>query len=89
MALYEMRKFVAPEFIFGVGARHKVGHYARNMAARRVLIVSDPGVVQAGWVAQAKQDLSEMGIDSVLFSELTPNPKDYEVMAGAQFYMDL
>ena len=33
MALYEMRKFVAPEFIFGVGARHRVGFYARNMRA--------------------------------------------------------
>ncbi len=88
MALYEMRKFVAPEFIFGVGARHKVGHYARNMAARRVLIVSDSGVKNAGWVEDAINDLTEMGIDSVVFTELTPNPKDYEVMAGAQFYMD-
>ena len=35
MALYEMRKFVAPEFIFGVGARRRVGFYARNMMARR------------------------------------------------------
>ena len=41
MALYEMRKFVAPEFIFGVGSRRRVGFYAKNMMARRVLIVSD------------------------------------------------
>ena len=50
MALYEMRKFVAPEFIFGVGARHRVGYYARNMMARRVMVVSDPGVIFAGWL---------------------------------------
>ena len=88
MALYEMRKFVAPEFIFGVGSRHKVSLYARNMEARRVLIVSDPGVIQAGWVQQAINDLNEVGIESVVFDGITPNPKDYEVMAGAQFYAE-
>ncbi len=86
MALYEMRKFVAPEFIFGVGARHRVGIYARNMAARKVLIVSDSGVINAGWVKDAIADLNEFGIDAVVFSGLTSNPKDEEVMAGACFY---
>jgi alcohol dehydrogenase len=86
MALYEMRKFVAPEFIFGVGARHRVGHYARNMMARRVLVVSDQGVLDAGWTKQAIDDLAEIGIESVLFTDITSNPKDYEVMAGAAKY---
>jgi len=81
-----MSKFVAPEFIFGVGARHRVGFYAKNMAARKVLIVSDEGVINAGWAQQAKDDLEESGINSVLFSQLTSNPKDHEVMAGAKFY---
>lgn len=88
MSLYEMRKFVAPEFIFGVGARHRVGHYARNMAARCVLVVSDAGVMNAGWTKQAVDDLAEMGIESVVFHNLTSNPKDHEVMAGAQFYRE-
>lgn len=88
MALYEMRKFVAPEFIFGVGARHRVAIYARNMAAKRVLIVSDIGVITAGWVQDAVNDLTEMGIESVIFSSLTSNPKDHEVMVGAQFYAE-
>ena len=86
MSLYEMRKFVAPEFIFGVGARHRVGYYARNMMAHRVLLVSDNGVINAGWVKDAIADLQEVGIESVLFSDLTPNPKDHEVMAGAAKY---
>ncbi|WP_024872104.1 alcohol dehydrogenase-like regulatory protein ErcA [Tolumonas lignilytica] len=86
MALYEMRKFVAPEFIFGVGARRRVGFYARNMMARRVLIVSDPGVIAAGWVTGVIADLAELGIESVVFHALTPNPKDHEVMLGAALY---
>ena len=86
MALYGMRKFVAPEFIFGVGSRRRVGFYARNMMARRVLIVSDEGVAQAGWLDAVRSDLDEAGISSVVFTALTPNPEDHEVMAGAQLY---
>ncbi len=86
MALYEMRKFVAPEFIFGVGSRRRVGFYARNMMARRVLVVSDEGVVRAGWLDTVRGDLEEAGISSAVFTALTPNPKDHEVMAGAQVY---
>ena len=41
----ELRKFVAPEFIFGVGARLQVGLYAKNLGATNVLVVSDPGVI--------------------------------------------
>jgi alcohol dehydrogenase class IV len=86
---YEMRKFVAPEFIFGVGSRHRVGHYARNLSARRVLIVSDPDVIAAGWQAEAQYDLEESGIESVTFDALTPNPKDFEVMQGAAYYEEM
>lgn len=86
MNLYQMRKFVAPEFIFGVGSRHKVGYCARNLMAQKVLIVSDAGVIAAAWVKDVQQDLEAVGIESVVFHDLTPNPKDYEVMAGAAFY---
>lgn len=53
-----------------------------------MLIVSDDGVMDAGWTRQAQDDLDEFGIESVVFHGLTPNPKDYEVMTGAKFYRD-
>jgi alcohol dehydrogenase class IV len=81
-----MRKFVVPEFIFGAGARHRVGDYARHFSARRVLIVSDPGVIAAGWLKEVQDDLEKVGIPWVVFQALTPNPKDHEVMAGALLY---
>lgn len=86
MASYEMRKFVAPEFIFGVGAKHRVGYYARNMAARKVFVVCDGGVANAGWLDDLKNDLEKYEIDFVTYTKLTPNPKDYEVMEGAALY---
>lgn len=86
MATYEMRKFVVPEFIFGVGARHRVGDYAKNFSARRVLVVTDAGVMAAGWLKDVQDDLTAAGIPSVVFHSLTPNPKDHEIMAGAAMY---
>ena len=81
------RKFVAPEFILGEGALELAGRYAANMAARRVFLVTDPGVIRAGWAGKVEASLAEAGLPSVTFSDVTPNPKDTEVMAGAACYL--
>lgn len=86
--MYELRKFVAPEFIFGIGARREVGRYALNFGARQVLVVTDPGVMAAGWVDQLATDLAEQGISYTRFCDVTPNPRDHEVMNGAERYRE-
>lgn len=83
-----LRKFVSPEIIFGEGARKTVANYARTFGARRVLVVSDPGVAQAGWVRDVELSLEEQGIDYVTFTEISPNPRAEEVMKGAHFYKE-
>ena len=86
MPLYEQRKFVAPEFIFGQNARQRVGAYARNFGAKRILLVSDSGVAEAGWLDDVRATLDSAGLKSVVFQDVTPNPRDTEVRAGARFY---
>ncbi|BCR03827.1 iron-containing alcohol dehydrogenase [Desulfuromonas versatilis] len=83
-----MRKFVAPEFVFGPGARLLAGRYARNLGGRRVLVVSDPGVVGAGWAGQVVESLAAEGLATTLFSKVTPNPRTEEVMAGVAAYRE-
>jgi alcohol dehydrogenase class IV len=83
---FELRKFVAPEFIFGVGARSLAGRYAKNMGGRKVLVVSDPGVVAAGWTKDVTDSLEEAGIPFALYTGVTPNPKVEEIIAGVQVY---
>lgn len=82
----ELRKFVAPEYIFGVGARSLAGRYARNLGARKVLVVSDPGVVAAGWTGDVTDSLEAEGLPFVLFTDVSPNPRAEQVMAGAELY---
>lgn len=86
MPIYEMRKFVSPEFIFGAGCRWRVSTYARNLGAQRALIVTDAGVLAAGWVKDVQSELNHAGIETVVFHALSPNPRDHEVMAGAMVY---
>ncbi len=81
-----LRKFVAPEFIFGAGARHLVGRYARNFGARKVLVVSDPGVIRAGWTKQVTNSLEAENLPYSVFSQVQPNPRAEEVMAGVRAY---
>ncbi len=82
----ELRKFVAPEFVFGVGARKLAGRYATNLGGRKVLVVTDPGVIAAGWCGDVTGSLTEAGVEHVLFSGVSPNPRGEEVMAGAETY---
>lgn len=82
----ELRRFVAPEFMFGIGARFQAGKYARTLGATRVLLVSDPGVMAAGWTKDVENALRVEGVESSIFHALTPNPKDHEVMLGAKTY---
>ncbi|WAF87488.1 iron-containing alcohol dehydrogenase [Metapseudomonas otitidis] len=82
----QLRKFVSPEIIFGAGCRHNVGNYASTFGARKVLVVSDPGVVAAGWVADVEASLTAQGIDYRLFTQVSPNPRVEEVHQGADVY---
>lgn len=82
----ELRKFVAPEIIFGVGALRQAGRSAKKFGAQKALVVTDPGVIRAGWVEAVLDSLKEEGIPAVVFQAVTPNPKDHEVAAGTDFY---
>ncbi len=83
-----LRKFVAPEFIFGRGSRYLVDNYLKNYNIRHPLLVTDPGVTKAGWTADICTVLEKAGIRYTLFSGVTPNPKDSEVMEGSEIYRD-
>ncbi len=81
-----LRKFVSPEVIFGAGARKSVANYAKTFGVRKVLLVSDPGVKEAGWVDEISRVLDDEGVQYVNFNDVSPNPRSHEVMAGVEVY---
>jgi len=82
-----IRKFVAPEIIFGDGALELLGRYAVNLGANRVFIVTDAGIAQkTGLLGQALGILRQSGVDAVVYDRVSANPRDLEVMEGADLY---
>jgi 1,3-propanediol dehydrogenase len=81
-------KFVIPEVIFGIGTLAEVGGAVRRVGGHRPMLVSDPGVLAAGWVEQALPHLSDVRAESQLWHDLTPNPKDFEIEAAFESYRD-
>jgi alcohol dehydrogenase class IV len=81
-------KFVIPEVIFGVGTLAEVGGAVRRVGGRRPMLVSDPGVLAAGWVERATPYLADVRVQWSLWHDLTPNPKDFEVQAAFESYLE-
>jgi alcohol dehydrogenase class IV len=86
--ILNMRKFVAPELVFGVGSSKLAGQYAENFGVSRALIVTDKGIVKCSWVKSVQNSLEDCGIDTFVFSDVSENPRDVEVMRGAEFYQE-
>lgn len=81
-------KYVVPEIVFGAGVLDEVGHAARRLGAVRPLLVTDDGVMAAGWGEQAQRHLQAAGLATTIWSGVTPNPKDHEVVAGSRAYAE-
>jgi 1,3-propanediol dehydrogenase len=81
-------KFVIPEVIFGLGTLAEVGSAIRRVGGHRPLLVSDPGVLAAGWVDRAVPYLENVRVQCRLWHDLTPNPKDVEVQAAFEAYLE-
>jgi alcohol dehydrogenase class IV len=81
-------KFHAPELVFGVGSLGEAGFAAGRLGARRPMVVTDPGIIEAGWVDELLGYLGDTGLRPVVWSEVTPNPKDHEITAAYEHYVE-
>ncbi len=81
-------KFHAPEIVFGIDSMAEAAHAALRLGALRPLLVTDPGLIDAGWVAELVGHLKAQSVDARVWSGLTPNPKDHEIAAGHQYYRE-
>lgn len=83
-----LSKFHAPEIVFGAGSVAEAAHGAVRLGARRPLVVTDPGLVEAGWPRELLAHLRRAGLAPQLWCEVTPNPKDHEIEAGFARYLE-
>ncbi|SFS96792.1 iron-containing alcohol dehydrogenase [Saccharopolyspora flava] len=83
-----LAKFHVPEVVFGPGALAELGHCARRLGARRPFLVTDGGLTEASWAAEAAGHLESVGLSAVVWDAVTPNPKDHEIEAAHRRYAE-
>ncbi|MCL2498369.1 MAG: iron-containing alcohol dehydrogenase [Symbiobacteriaceae bacterium] len=73
--------------LFGPGSLREVTKELKQLGVSKPLIVTDPGIVAAGILDKVLEQLSGE-IQAIIFSEVSPNPKDLNVVAGANVYRE-
>jgi alcohol dehydrogenase len=71
--------------VFGPGTLNRLGELARELGDRRVLLVTDPGLEEAGHPQRAVASLQEAGLEVFLFDGVEQNPTDHHVQCGVEF----
>lgn len=84
----QLRKFVTPEHLFGPDARFSAAQYCKKLGVKKLLLVTDEKLKALPWVKEIETLLQTEGIDYVIFSSVSPNPRDFEVMNGTQIYLE-
>jgi alcohol dehydrogenase len=68
--------------VFGTGKIDELGPIASVLGAKRVLLVSDPGIVAAGHTQRGIDSLRRFGLGVILFDGVAENPTTDHVEAG-------
>jgi alcohol dehydrogenase len=71
--------------IFGIGSVDQLGTVAKELGATRALLVTDLGILNAGYAQQARDSLQKQSIEAFLFSDVDENPTTKQVEAGVEF----
>ncbi|HRD63381.1 MAG TPA: hydroxyacid-oxoacid transhydrogenase [Nocardioides sp.] len=80
--------YAAPALKFGNGASAEVGHDLASYGARRVLLVTDPGVMATGHPTRIAEQVWQHGIETVIFDRARVEPTDESLTEAADFALD-
>jgi alcohol dehydrogenase len=88
MVVLHISKFVTPEIIFGKNSIKQAGDACLRLGAKKVLIVSDYGVANAGWLDKVISICKESDLPYATYMDVTINPKDTDVVKGCRAYIE-
>lgn len=80
----DFRFFLPTRVECKAGLSDETGSYLKQMGAKKALVVSDPGIIQAGLLERIEQSLNEHGITYERYDEVEPNPSAESMMKGAE-----
>jgi len=61
--------------LFGPGSIERLGSEAQLLKPKKILIITDPGVIQAGLLEGVEKSLRSVGLPFVIFDGVEPDPR--------------
>jgi alcohol dehydrogenase len=74
--------------LFGAGRLADLGHLVSGLGGKRILLITDIGLVQAGHAGQAEKVLRKESLDVVVYDGVEENPTTAHVERGAALARD-
>jgi alcohol dehydrogenase class IV len=78
----------APRLLFGTGASDEVGHELAVLGARRVLVVTDPGVAATGAPQRVAEAMGRFGVDAHVWAGAHVEPTDASVTEAIRYAVE-
>ncbi|MFB4474809.1 iron-containing alcohol dehydrogenase, partial [Oceanobacillus caeni] len=87
--MYKFHQFELPTAIkHGIGSIKHVGEEVKNLGVTKALLVTDPGIYNAGVTKPIEKHLKEAGVEVVLFNKVEPNPPVRLIAEGSNLYKE-
>lgn len=71
---------------YGAGRLGDCGNLCRQAGMKKPLIVTDKGSKNLPFINALQQHLTEAGLPSAIYADISPNPRDAEIAAGKTQY---
>lgn len=73
---------------FGNGKVNKLGKHVHEMGGKKVLVITDKGLMKAGVIENVLHVLNKENIDHVIYDDVKPNPRDVDCMTAYKVAME-
>lgn len=74
----------APRIVFGEGVIGNIGELTAAQLGKRVMLTTDPGLIEAGVIEPALDSLKASGVAVSVFSDVAADPPESVVMAALE-----
>ncbi|MBI2017104.1 MAG: iron-containing alcohol dehydrogenase [Candidatus Rokubacteria bacterium] len=69
---------------FGVGATEELGYELKRLGARRILLVADPGLREAGLTGRVQEIMEGEGLQVALYEKVHVEPTDHSIQEAVE-----
>ncbi|MFC1984177.1 iron-containing alcohol dehydrogenase [Chloroflexota bacterium] len=86
--IWEVRFPTLPSILCGAGVLQRLGEQASRLNIKKALVLADPVMKSLGRIDEVQEILKKSNVDSVIFSDIEPDPPIEEIEKAGQIYRE-